>query len=192
MKVAVIGDSFSCDQHSISWLKLLQSAGHTILNFSQRGIGQYRIYKNIVANIDQIKNCSWTVVWHTNPDRIYVNDHAKFASRNLHSHSHMDLMANDAMNSDAAWQAVASTYYKFFFDQDQQNLYHQLLVQEIQHTLLNSSHTVHCSGFDLPALPCYHSVKSFAGTRQQHPGDCNHFDHVGNQLVYEYISGEIA
>jgi len=189
MKLAVIGDSFSCDDQCTSWLELLQSAGHTVLNFSQRGICQYRIYKNILCNLQQIKLCDWAVIWHTNPDRVYVNDHAKFASRSLPSHPHMDLLANDAMSSaDTAWQAVASTYYKFFFDQDQQNLYHQLLVQSIQQTLLKDINTVHCSGFDLD----YHSIKSFADVRQQHPGDCNHLDHVGNQMVYQYISGEIT
>lgn len=184
MTVAIIGDSFSCDNVDGSWIQRLEHDGFELLNFSQRGISQYRLYKNIKNNLEVIRKSNCVIIWHTNANRIFVNDYAVFPSRLLDSHPCVDLVANDSINSsDHNWKNIAINYYKYFFDQEQQSLYHRLLVNEITQLLLPELKTIQCSGFEFQN----NQIKSFEKVRKLYPGNINHLNNDGNEIVYRYI-----
>jgi len=186
MKIAIVGDSFATDEVADSWVALLRTQHH-VTNLSQRGISQYRLLTMVEENLSSILEHDYAILWHTNPDRVYVNNDITFPTRTLASHPHADLVAADSLNSsDTQWRRTAETYYRVFHDTQQQKLYHHLVVQYIQE-LMQPIRTVHCSGFVLPG-----TIYSFAGLVQEHPGVVNHFDIAGNQIVFEYLTRNIS
>jgi hypothetical protein len=183
MKLVVIGDSFSSDTSTGSWLDLL-SGLHSLQNYSLRGISQYRIFDTITKNLADINKADAIVIWHTNPDRVYVNNEVKFPTRELQLHPCADLVASDSLNSkDKSWQDVSKTYYKVFYNQEQQLVYYQLMLEKIKSMLSNKT-VIHCSGFNLPDP----EVKSFNYLLETNPGTINHFDSEGNQIVADYLN----
>lgn len=186
MKLVVIGDSFSSDISTGSWVNLLGSL-HSLQNYSLRGISQYRIFDIVTKNLTDINKADAVVVWHTNPDRVYVNDEVTFPTRQLQSHSCADLVASDSLNStDKSWQDVSKTYYKIFYNQEQQLVYYQLMLEKIK-SMLSNKLVIHCSGFDLHDS----KVKSFDYLLETNPGTINHFDLEGNQIVADYLNSKL-
>jgi hypothetical protein len=185
MKIAIVGDSFAADDVEHSWISLLQ-AQHQITNYSQRGISQYRLLTIVEENLSSILEHDCVIVWHTNPDRVYVNNDITFPTRTLASHPCADLVAADSLSSsDTQWRRTAETYYRVFHDTQQQQLYHHLVVQYIQ-KLMQNIQSVHCSGFALPG-----TIYSWSGLVQEHPGHVNHLDIAGNQIVFEHIAKQL-
>lgn len=182
LTISVVGDSFSSDHGEHSWITML-SKNYNIQNFSQRGISQYRLHELVSKNLPSLRHSDFVIIFHTNPDRIYVPDHVKFAARELSSHPHCDMVSSTALQ-DSEFKQQAQTYYKYFFDQNQQNLLYKLLLEDIRQ-MTTTIKTVHCSGFDVE------SVKSFAETFAQYQGNINHFNDTGNRLVYNYINEQL-
>lgn len=184
-KISIIGDSFSSDDvDDTSWISLL-SKQYCITNYSQRGISQYRLYKHLVCNLKEIEQSDAVIIFHTNPDRVYIPDGVSFPSRLLDSHPYCDLVANDSLEK-KDWKNIAENFYRYFYDQEQQNLYYQLLVERMI-KLLDTHKVIHCSGFD--TLP---NIKSFLQLQQQYPGTVNHCSALGNYKIYNYLAGELT
>ena len=124
-------------------------------------------------------NSDAIIIFHTNPDRIYVPSDVEMATRKLESHKTCDMVAENILR-DSVFSNQAKMYYKYFFDQTQQTVFYRLLVEDIKK--LTSNHvTLHCSGFDVD------NAKSFAELLSQHAGQVNHFNTNGNKIVYNYI-----
>ena len=181
--IIIIGDSFAVDGGNDSWITKL-SQNNTIKNFSQRGISQYRLFNHVVDNLEEIAKADNVIIFHTNMDRIFVPDHVVFQSRQLNTHTQMDMVANDAFQ-DKDWKHIAGVYYKYFYDQDQQNCVYQLLIEKIDKLI--PVNKIHCSGFDINLRFESLSIKSFAQLRTAHPGNINHLNSNGNQIVYNYL-----
>lgn len=187
MKLVVIGDSFSSDTSSQSWVTLVAKS-HELKNYSLRSISQYRIFDILTKNLSTFLDADAIVVWHTNPDRVYINDEIQFPTRRLALHPHADLVASDSLNSqDRHWQNTVKTYYKVFYNQQQQLVYYNLIFEKIK-IMLHEKKVIHCSGFDLPDLP---EIKSFAYLLTTNPGAINHVDLLGNREIAEYINSKL-
>ena len=186
MNIAIVGDSFSSDSMQSSWISLLEQT-HKIKNYSARGISQYRLYKILIDNFIDISAADCVILFHTNPDRIFIPDHINYTTRELQSHPYCDMLANDACNSQ--WSEIAKTYYKYFFDTKMQQTFYQLLVNEINQKL-SSLDVVNCSGFDAITTGI-DSLVSFADIRQQYPGDINHFSIHGNTIACDRINQQL-
>jgi len=183
MNIAILGDSFSSDTDTDSWVTLL-GKNHNVCNFSQRGISQFRIYKIFLSNIEFINSCDRLILWDTNPYRIYLNDNVDYPTRDLTSHPYADMITSDVMIH-KEWSKIAKTYYKYFFDEEQQDTFSKLLINEMLGLIRIP--VVRCTGFDINNP----GVKSFFDIKQQHNGTINHMDATGNKLVLEYIQGEL-
>lgn len=182
MNITIVGDSFSSDVSKDSWATQLSEC-HSVNNLSQRGISQYRIYTIIKDNLSLIENSDCLIIWHTNPDRIFVNDNIDFPTRCLGSHPTADLVANDALSSkDKVWRQTVESYYKVFFNSPQQELYHRLLVNEIRR-LVAGVKTLEYTGFNLNNS----DIKSFFNIKIANAGNVNHMNAVGNRIVFETI-----
>lgn len=179
-KISIVGDSFSSDNEADdSWIRLLNKT-YVVDNLSQRGISQYRLYKILTSNLDDIQLSDAVILFHTNPDRIYIPDEVTFPSRLLDTHKHCDLVATDSLEK-RSWKTVVQNYYRYFYDRDQQILIYEMLIERMSY-LLRDCKVIHCSGFD--TLP---QITSFSILRQQYPGDINHCSAKGNQEIYRYI-----
>lgn len=186
LNISIIGDSFSSDTGPDSWVSMLTDI-HNVTNYSQRGISEYRLYNNIIKNIEEISKTDVIIVFHTNPDRVFVPDRVIFHSRTLSTHTHCDMIAENAL-TDKHWKNIAKEYYTYFFDQSQQNCFYQLLVEKMNN--LNLKQIIHCSGFDINIPFNSLHIKSFNDVMISNPGNINHLDLMGNQIVYNYVNSQ--
>jgi hypothetical protein len=176
MRIAVFGDSFATNDGTESWVyKLAQ--GFDVDNFAARGASEYRIYKTVKQQ--PLKKYDCVIIFHTNPDRVFIPDHTRHPSRTLDSHPFCDMLANDSL-SKARWADVVNCYYKNFYDQEFQTDMFGLLLEKMMTIHPN---TLHYTGFDLP----HTAIVSFHHLRQSNPGNSNHLDQDGNNKVYQHI-----
>ena len=182
LTISIVGDSFSSDYGDHSWITML-SKNYAIQNFSQRGISQYRLHDLVCKNLQCLQNSDFVIIFHTNPDRIYVPDHVKFFTRELSSHPFCDMVSSTVLQ-DPDFKQQAQIYYKYFFDQHQQNVLYNLLLENIKQ-ITNNLKTIHCSGFETGL------VKSFAEVFVQYRGNVNHLNETGNRLMYNYIKEQL-
>lgn len=182
MKITIVGDSFSADENPNSWVTLLSNSYH-VKNFSQRGISQYRIFQIVKNNCQTLFESDVIILFHTNPDRIFVPDHVNYPTRNLTSHPCADMVASDIL-SRPQWEIIAQNYYKYFFDFEFQNNLFKFIFKDIAE-LLSQKKVLHCTGHKLTSFP---EIKSFNELFLTNPGTINHFDITGNQVVFNHIT----
>ena len=184
MKLAVVGDSFSSDTAIGSWPEIL-SRSHEVTNYSLRSISQYRILDILTKNLPELLTADAIIIFHTNPDRVYVNDEVQFPTRKIVLHRYADLVAADSLeSSDNTWRDITKTYYKVFYNQEQQMVYYNLILEKIK-TMLIEKKVIHLTGFPLVDL---YQIKSFAYLLDTNPGTINHYDLLGNQEIANYIN----
>jgi hypothetical protein len=185
MNIIIVGDSFSSDDSKGSWIDLLEQK-HNVTNLSQRGISEYRIYSIIKKNLSLINQSDILLVWHTNPDRIYIPNLVDYPTRSVSSHLNCDMVAGDVL-CDSHWNKIAKIYYKHFFDREMQEDLFTLMIEKI-HQIVTCK-IFDFSGFNISNDTC--SIKSFYELRQNFPGDINHLDLIGNLSVHKYIDQRI-
>lgn len=185
MNLFVVGDSFSADESTHSWVTLLSRHGE-LSNASQRGISEYRIFRTIKEHLEVINQKDVLIIFHTNPSRVYIPDGVAYPSRSLASHPNCDMVANDALAS-SSWQNIANMYYKNFYDDQLQQELFNFIIKEIR--CMVKIKILDCSGFETAKEA---QIKSFADIRKQFPGDINHLDIIGNEMVYNSIWKSIA
>jgi len=182
MNIVIIGDSFSSDNCEGSWVEQVASK-YNVVNLSQRGISEYRIYTIVKKNLSLINQSDILLLWHTNPDRIYLPDTVEYPTRTVSSHAHCDMVANDAL-SNSHWNKIAKIYYKNFYDKDMQEDLFSLVIEKIHRIV--TCRMFDFSGFEI-SNPT-HFIKSFHDMRNNFSGHINHFDLTGNSLIYQYIN----
>ena len=186
-KIAIVGDSFSADVTPTSWISRL-AVDYDITNYSQRGASEYRLY-NIVNQYEvELSLADRIIMFHTNSLRVYIPDTVDYPARRLTSHTHCDLVINDAL-ADPQWAKIAEVYFKNFFDEKHLKTQYQLLISDIDARF--GRKIIHCSGFD-EHLVGNVSIQSFAQVRQDHPGTTNHLDYTGNLKIYQYIKEKLC
>ena len=183
MKIAIVGDSFSSDSDSGSWITLLEK-NHQVINFSQRGISQYKILQIINQNLDILQSVDKVIVWYTNPDRIYVNQDVDYPTRLNSTHKFADMVASDILNK-KEWKNIAETYYRFFYNQELQDFIAESVIDQTRNLL--GIDIVECSGFNFSD----NKIKSFFEIRKQYQGKINHFDINGNKIIYNWITSTL-
>lgn len=183
MKIAIIGDSFSSDSESGSWTSLL-SQNHQIVNFSQRGISQYKIFEIITQNLNKLQSVDKIIIWYTNSDRVYVNENVDYPTRCKSTHRFADMVASDALTN-PDWNKIAKNYYKFFYNQNLQDFISECIINQVRNLL--GDNIIECSGFDTDDK----KIKSFFELRKQCQGSINHFNNEGNKIIYEWIKSNL-
>jgi hypothetical protein len=181
MKISIFGDSFSSDRGPDSWIDLLVGE-HVISNYSQRGVSEFRIHRTLSQQIDRISQSDVVIVFHTNPDRVYVPDQTLTPSRQISTHPVCDMLVSDSLEK---W-SPAEIYYKHFYDQEFQDTLYGFIVNDIR---LKCQHVklLEFSGFDTEIERIY-SIKYL---RDQYPGKINHLDIVGNMTVAKLIEDQL-
>ena len=96
MKLFLFGDSFSTNTKG--WPSML---GFQIYNFSQNGIGEYKIFKQVLQNL----NFDKSIICHTSPWRIHTRVHP------VHKNN-QDRVDNDFMLNDVEYHSQTNTEMK--------------------------------------------------------------------------------
>ena len=172
MKLFVFGDSFAANPQG--WTSML---GVEIQNFSQNGIGEYKIFKQVIEN----QQFNRSIICHTSPWRVNTRVHP------IHKSS-QDRPNNDFMLNDVEYYSktnnemkIVNEYLKNYYDPVYQLDVYKLLLKE----LLLLKNTVHITFHDPEDTKeiknNYHHIW------KQNPGIINHMSEEGNCIVAEEI-----
>ena len=172
MNVLICGDSFSDD--SKGWVTKLQAK---VTNRSQRGIGEYKIYKQTTGHeqYDRI------IVCHTSPWRIHTPLHP--VHKDSEQRPNNDFMLADLNFHKGKSKEIDKIYSHItkYTDWDYQKFVYNMIVDKL-FTIPNSIHITFHEPLDTKKIPNnYHDVW------QKYPGDINHLNILGNEIVAKRI-----
>jgi hypothetical protein len=177
LKILLIGDSFSAATTKQSWVSLLN---HNITNISSCGSSEYRVIKKLLNS--KIEMFDHIIIVHTSPYRIYT----EFNPLHQHSNTHKncDLLYQDAKDKTGIKFADnVCWWFENIFDLQQADLVHQLLINH-SFNIIKSIPSTHITFFENVKESKVHNLSHIY---HNHPGDINHMDVNGNQLVANYV-----
>ena len=172
MSIFVFGDSFAANPNG--WVRLL---GSNIINFSENGIGEYKIYKKVLSNTGFDK----AIICHTSPWRVHTRKHP--IHKNDPVRRNNDFMLNDVeyyskINKD---MKVVNEYLKNYYDPEYQEDTFNLFLKQ----LMKIPNTIHITLHDPEDTKLI--THNFNHVWKQHPGDINHMSEDGNKIIAEKI-----
>lgn len=179
MKVLLCGDSFSADytskyKLSNGWPTQL-SKDVDLTNVARAGASEYRIWRQLRDNLSDSYDC--ILVSHTSPYRIYVEKHPLHDSDILHSEC--DLIYNDIKGR--GLDHIEHWFEECFSDKHAIDM-HQLLIKDIDR-MCKGHRVIHLGHLDISAPTGFNFV-DFSNNWKANPGQVNHYDDNGNQIVY--------
>jgi hypothetical protein len=183
MKLLICGDSFSYNHNNdLSWVTQLSSKFETT-NLSQCGCGQYKIQQQL-KSVD-LNKFDKILISHGSSNRLYINQ--PYALHNDQPHKHSDLLFTDVEDKKDQ-NPLALTAYNYFvniFDLEYYAYIHNLICQDIDQ--MTQGHcVVHTTHFDYTGLYNFnHNLIGFYNIWKQYPGDINHYNSLGNKIVYD-------
>ena len=183
-KILICGDSFAADwtkkkYKGIGWPNLLAKE-YKVTNLAQAGCGEYKIYKQLTSAC--LHRFDHIIVSHTSPYRIYVKKHPIHFNDPLHKDS--DLIYSDIKEHKEL--STIKNYYENYFDLEYAEFIHNLMCKQIDE-LTKLYSVLHITSFDWNKLYKFPNMLSFENVFNTHRGDMNHYDAIGNQIVYEKI-----
>jgi hypothetical protein len=171
MEIFLFGDSFSANVKG--WPSML---GQTIINSSQNGIGEYKIYKMVMQ-----KKALNKIICHTSPWRIHTPVHP------IHN-KNSERPNNDFLLSDINYHSrhndemkIVKQYWKRYYDQQFQIDIYNLILDK----LLSLKNTIHITFHDPDDTERIQN--NFNHIWKNYPGNLNHLSIEGNQIVAEQI-----
>ena len=169
----IFGDSFASSDQDLSWIRII---GNT-QNFASNGSSEYRILKNYLLQQSDIKETDSILFVHTSQSRIFLKDDRKLSSRMLSSHVNCDIILNDIFEKKEKQyiEILKSIWDEEFFD-DIFNL--------IVDRLLDVPNSYHVTFFESSRAELVNLNHIWLAN----PGNINHMDKIGNQLVADSIN----
>lgn len=169
-KIWIFGDSFASSKHSYAWTSLLSDRG-VVINEASNGSSEYRIWKKYHTNKKFIANNDIVIFCHTSPSRIFLKDNVSILSRVLPSHPLCDLIFSDIFTKQE--NRFIKILKEIWDDEYFQDTYNMLVTD-----LKSVSNSVHLNFFEEGT--CNSLWKDW-------PGEINHLNMTGNQLVFQHI-----
>jgi hypothetical protein len=199
MKILIIGDSFAADWTAkyntlVGWPNLL-AKHHAVVNLAQAGVGEYKIYKQLLSVAD-VSKFDLVIVAHTSPYRVHTRKHPKHFGDKLHNNA--DLMYSDieyhlSKVGNFLNRALRSAYNFFahHFDYEYQEDIYMLLRNKINQLVGNTKCLVVTnSTIDLKFVT-ENNVTDISYLQTTYPGLANHLSDIGNQLAFKQILNKI-
>ena len=198
MELLIIGDSFSADwsikyNDYLGWPSLLLEH-YQITNLSQAGVGEYKIYKQLLS-VTNLEKYDIILIAHTSPSRVHTRKHPIHSNDKLHKNA--DLIYADIEYHNSKMTNIFNTslssgvgYYKFHYDAEYYNTIYNLIKAEI-YRLLSGKKVKTLINFDLPDDGQDTVNIDLRDIIKQYPGKINHLSKIGNELVYKRILGEL-
>lgn len=185
-KLLICGDSFSsnykCVNKNNGWVNLLEQ-DFKVTNLSQPGCCEYKILKQL-KSID-LKNFDKIIVSHTSPNRVYVREHPVHKNSILHKNSSFLYSDVEAHVKDYPVLQGVFEFFQNYFDIEYYEYIHSLLCREIEDT--TPIHTLHITHIDWVNLYPFKNTENFYNIFKKYRGDVNHYNKIGNEIVYKKI-----
>jgi hypothetical protein len=172
MKIFVFGDSFAANENG--WVKTIPG---DITNFAENGIGEYKIYKKIMTNL----NFDKAIVCHTSPWRVHARRHPIHCKDPNRSNN--DFLLNDVehyskLNNE---MSLVNSYLMKYYDPDYQLDIYKLLVKEI----MNLKDTINITFHNREDTDLIQT--NFNDIWKTHPGEINHMSAEGNEIISKKV-----
>jgi hypothetical protein len=172
MMLYIFGDSFAVNRDG--WVG---SLGRDVRIFSQNGVGEYKIYKQVIKNLkfDQ------AIICHTSPWRVHTRMHPIHKNNPIRNNN--DFLLNDVeyhskINKD---MKVVNEYLKNYYDPEYQEDTYNLFLKQLM-KIPNITHITFHEPEDTKQI-----TNNFNAIYKKHPGDINHMSEDGNLLTAERI-----
>lgn len=185
-KLLICGDSFAADWtvkvKGVGWVNLLER-DYKVTNLAQAGCSEYKILKQLQSvNIDKF---DLVLVSHTSPFRLYVPEHPVHNKDKLHRNS--CLLYSDVLEHlpDHPELQPVIEYFDKYFDVEYAEHMHNLLLKEIEEYC--PVRTLHISHIDWKNLHEFENFANFKDVFLTHRGPINHYDEIGNRIVYDNV-----
>tara|TARA_B100001057_G_C22643557_1_gene869201 strand:- start:444 stop:986 length:543 start_codon:yes stop_codon:yes gene_type:complete len=173
MDILIVGDSFAVDNdNKQSWQNRLK-VNNNVVNKAVGGISEYRIYKQLVDQIDE----DWDkiIVVHTSPYRVHTRKHP--------IHEHGDLMLNDIEHHASKLKnkfnkglQSAKDFFTYHYDEDYFTDVYILIRSEMEELAPNG---IHLCAWDKDTV-LYDAYNT-------NPGSTNWLNNKGHEQVWNYI-----
>lgn len=176
----IFGDSFSSkNEDPMCWVNLLET-DYSVINFSNRGVSEYRIWKIYNENKNSLNPNSKILFCHTSPFRVYLKNSFVTLSRNLETHPVCDIILEDiySKKEKTLIDAVETIWDEEYFA-DMYNLTFKDLV-----SVKNSFH--------LTFFETNESILNLNSVWINNRGTVNHLNTQGNKIVFERIFNLIS
>lgn len=186
MKILITGDSFSADwtkkYTGQGWPNLLAQQ-HNVVNLSQAGCGEYKIYQQLAGQ--DFSNYDCVIVSHTSPYRIHTMYHPVHNKDQLHHNS--DFIYEDVK---AHGLTGMTEYFEKYFDLDYAKFVHHAICNQIDQ-LTKSTTVLHIAHIDWSDLYPF-ELLNFQDIYKKHSGLLNHYSDHGNQIVAKEIEKRLV
>lgn len=189
-KLLICGDSFSadwtCKRKGVGWVNMLDR-DFKVTNLSQAGCSEYKILKQLKSV--KLDDFDKVIVSHTGPYRLYVDNHPVHSEDILHKNScllYTDIVEHAKIDSSLK---PLVEYFEKYFNLEYAEHIHNLLLKEIEE--LTPKNTLHISHVDWKNLYEFKTFIKFEKVFNKHRGDINHYNHTGNNIVYQKVLEEL-
>ena len=182
----IFGDSFSVNNGDFSWPILLsQELNVSLKNLSSNASSIFRIYKNIINNIKDIKENDLVICNYTNYQRVYINDDFVFKTRKKQKYENADLVISDAFNQNFLDKIFFKKFYYDMYDDDMQMILYYLMQKDIRDKLKKLK-TIEITFFNFDV-----NVINLHNIWQNNKGKINHMNELGNKSVMNILIEKI-
>jgi hypothetical protein len=197
MKILIVGDSFSADwsvkyKNTFGWPQLLSNK-YNVTNYSQAGVGEYKIYKQLVSV--ELDEYDIIIITHTSPYRVTTKKHPVHDNDLLHGNA--DLLLSDieyhSNTIKSMFNRSLSAAYGFFIwhaDDEYQEVVYRLLVDEINRLLINRNVIAIVTPLAPPSLAQYKYQIHIPET-EINLGSSNHLSTKYNQIIFDQLVKKI-
>jgi hypothetical protein len=176
----IFGDSFSSkNEDSACWINLLENH-YSVINFSNRGVSEYRIWKIYNEHRTAIADDSKILFCHTSPFRVYLKDSFATLSRNLETHPVCDIILEDIYSKKEKnlIDAVETIWDEEYFVDTYKLVFKDLIA------IKNSYH--------LTFFETKESILNLNNVWINNKGKINHLNTQGNKIVFDSVLNLIS
>ena len=183
-RILIVGDSFcAANNDDKSWHNLLSAHFH-VTNFSQCGVGQYKIHKQLGMSHQQFDNVIYAI---SSPYRCHTEYNPFYKSHS--THANCDFIYQDVVNKlpDQTAQNLV-WWFENVLDIDHAKYMHNLLVVND----CQACNIIPISFFDCTHIDRSIDILDFFPVWNKHPGERNHLDNHGHDLVFQKLMSNIS
>lgn len=190
MKILIAGDSFAAPWPNdvISWAYLLGQK-HSVTNVAQAGVGEYKIYKQIISQ--DLSKFDFIIVCHTSPSRVHTLKHPVHKSK---LHKDCDLIITDIEGRQSFFNPglkSAKQWFLYHYDDEYQNFIYSLIRREI-----NSIINIPYLSIDNLSFPDnLFFEKTHLDLREfwkKNRGIINHYTEEGHKEIYRQVINHLT
>jgi len=185
-KLLICGDSFASDwtvkYPGCGWPNMLAEQ-YQVTNLAQAGCGEYKIHQQLQSV--NLKDYDYIVVSHTSPYRLHTQYHPVHSQDPLHKEC-------DFLYEDVRAHKLKSVveYFERYFDLEQAEFVHSLTCQRIDQ-ITQPYPVLHLAHIDWNNLYQFPNFVNFNQVHKQHAGNINHYNNLGNKIVYRAVLDRI-